>query len=51
MTSSKQPEGQTTGAAEPTTSKDAVNVVSIEVPEQVPELVSEQEPPEQVAPE
>jgi hypothetical protein len=49
MTSSKQPEGQTTGAAEPTTSKDAVNVASIEVPEQVPKLVSEQEPPEQMA--
>jgi hypothetical protein len=50
-TSSKQPKGQTTRVAEPTTSKDVVNVASIEVPEQVPELVSEQEPPEQVAPE
>jgi hypothetical protein len=46
-TSSKQPEGQTTRATELTTSKDVVNVASIEVPEQVHELVSEQEPPEQ----
>jgi hypothetical protein len=51
MTSSKQPEGQTTEAAEPTTSKDAVNVASTEVLEQVPKLVSKQEPPEQEAPE
>jgi hypothetical protein len=50
-TSSKQPEGQTTRATELTTSKDVVNVASIEVPEQVHELVSEQEPPEQEAPE
>jgi hypothetical protein len=50
-TSSKQPKGQTTRVAEPTTSKDVVNVASIEVPEQVPKLVSEQELPEQVVPE
>jgi hypothetical protein len=47
MTSSKQPVGQTTRAVELTTSKDAVNVVNTEVPEQVPE----QEVPEHVAPE
>jgi hypothetical protein len=49
-TSSKQPEGQITGA-EPTTSRDAVNVASTEVPKQVPEPVSEQEAPEQETPE
>jgi hypothetical protein len=37
MTSFKQPESQTTGAVEPTASKDAVDVASTEVPEQVPE--------------
>jgi hypothetical protein len=45
-TSSKQLEGQTTRAVEPTTSKDAINVANTEVPEQVPEQVSEQEAPE-----
>jgi hypothetical protein len=45
-TSAKQPVGQTTRAAESTTSKDAVNVANTEVPEQV----AEQEAPEQVAP-
>jgi hypothetical protein len=51
MTSAKQPVGQTTRAVEPTTSKDAVNVVNTEVPEQVPEQVPEHEAPEQVVPE
>jgi hypothetical protein len=32
-TSSKQPEGQTTSAVEPTMSKDAVDVANTEVPE------------------
>jgi hypothetical protein len=40
-TSSKQPESQTTEAAKLTTSKDAVNVASTEVPEQAPKQVSE----------
>jgi hypothetical protein len=49
MTSSKQPVGQTTRALEPTTSKYAVNVENMEVPEQVPKQVPKQEAPEQVA--
>jgi hypothetical protein len=49
-TSSKQLEGQTIGA-EPTANRDAVNVVSIEVPKQVPEPVSEQDALEQEMPE
>jgi hypothetical protein len=41
MTSSKQSEGQTTSAVEPTTSKDSIDVANMEVPEQVPEQVPE----------
>jgi hypothetical protein len=44
MTSSKQPVSQTTRAAEPTTSKDAVNVAATEATEQE---VTEQVVPEQ----
>jgi hypothetical protein len=36
-TSSKQSMGQTTRVVEPVTSKNEVNVVNTEVPEQVPE--------------
>jgi hypothetical protein len=45
ITSSKQLEGQTTGA-EPTANRDAMNMASIEVPKQVPEPVSKQDAPE-----
>jgi hypothetical protein len=51
MTSTKQPVGQTTRVEEPPMSKDEVNVANMEVPEQEPGQVPEQEALEQVAPE
>jgi hypothetical protein len=42
----KQPEGQATEVAKPTTSKDVVSVASTEVPEQTSKQVSEQSAPE-----